>query len=54
MLAAGVPLAQITKIAALEGIARAKIVPENELGKLDALEKEIEQQLNALTKAEVK
>jgi len=54
VLAKGVPLAQITKIPSLEGIARAKIVPEEELNKLDALEKQIEQELNALNKAEVK
>jgi len=51
-LKAGVPLAELTKIPALEGVARAKIVPEAEMAKLDELDKQIANELGALTKAE--
>jgi len=50
---AGAPLGEITAIAALEGIGRAKMVPEDEIGKLDELHKQIEDELDALVKAEV-
>jgi len=52
-LKAGVPLAELTKIPSLEGVARAKLVPEAEMAKLDELDKQIANELGALTKAEV-
>ena len=53
-LKAGVSLADMTKVPSLDSVARAKIVPESEIAKLDDLEKQIEKELGALTKAEVK
>ena len=53
-LKAGVPLADMTRIPALEGVGRAKLVPEKEMSKLDDLEKQIEKELDALMKAEAK
>ncbi|HUW32538.1 MAG TPA: V-type ATP synthase subunit A [Planctomycetota bacterium] len=52
-LKAGVPLAELTKIPSLEGVARAKLVPETEMATLDELDKQITNELDALTKAEV-
>ena len=52
-LKAGVPLAELTKIPSLEGVARAKLVPEAEMATLDELGKQIANELDALTKAEV-
>jgi len=52
-LKAGVPLAELTKIPSLEGVARAKLVPEAEMATLDELDKQIANELDALTKAEV-
>jgi len=50
---AGAPLGEITTIPALEAIGRAKMVPEDQLEKLDRTHKQIADELDALVKAEV-
>jgi len=51
---AGAELGQITSLPALEGIGRAKLVPEEELEKLDKIGEQIRSELDALAKEEVK